>query len=803
MASPQGSSAPAGDKAKHHSAPFKTSPNIPGWFWINPLAWILIIIDSVLMFVTFKWLGIFKSFSPAVAKTSDGATRLASAADSLANSKGENSAWDSVAKAFLKFGNKRSLGTRKYLGDHAEPGVRFPKKKFGAISWQTYNQVAERARNIGKGLIAVGMKSLPKDEGKVGGTKFEETTAPHTVLIYEETCADWLTFLFGAWSQSLAVATSYATLGVSSVADAAVECNVKVILCNYKDVAKIAAACATMPTLTHIIYTLNNVTESEATVKPTAAKSNVTVMSVAELVALGQSSVGYDNPPSPDNMAVVMYTSGSTGKPKGVCLRQKNVRASMDALTNMAIGTGLSEGVETYLAYLPAAHILELAAESTMFTFGAEIGYSDPKTISSKGACRLDEATGKLHEDAKMAYPADEAQNFAPGGIQAFRPTFLAAVPKIWDILKKGAEEGMGTKSGFAQGLLKLGFAWRSKMQAMGMDSVLFSIIFGKLKPLLGGRQKLFVTGGGPLASEVQSFVRTVFGAPLVQGYALTETTCSGCVQYSSDPRDGVVGPPVNSVEIMLRSCMDPPEGQPNAAPVPSCLDRKGKAYMATDRDHYGEPCVGRGEVLIRGPAVGAGYLKQPDKTAEAFDANGWFHTGDIAIFTPDGCIKIVDRLKNLVKLKGGEYIAIESMEKEYAKSIFVNAINGGILCYGDGSMDRPVALVQANLLELRKWSNGQNLNFTDDEVMCNDPKVVAAVLADLNKEGKLGGVSSLEILCAVKLISGRGDPNKPELNSPWTPDNLFLTASNKLNRKPIQQGLDSLLQPLIQQAIR
>ena len=115
-----------------------------------------------------------------------------------------------------------------------QAGARFPKKVFGAISWRTYAEVAERARNIGKGLLALGMKSLPKDEGAEGGPKFEDTTAPHTVLVYEETCADWLTFLFGAWSQSLAVATSYATLGMGSVADAAVECNVKGLqLCSY------------------------------------------------------------------------------------------------------------------------------------------------------------------------------------------------------------------------------------------------------------------------------------------------------------------------------------------------------------------------------------------------------------------------------------------------------------------------------------------------------------------------------------------------------------------------------------------
>jgi long-chain acyl-CoA synthetase len=777
------------------------SSNIPRWFFINPFAWCLIALDVALIALTFKWVGLFKRFSPRVTVGSNGAVRLATGKP-LANEGKGDTAWDLVTKAFAQYANKRSLGTRKYVGEYLEEGARFPKKQFGAISWRTYAEVAERARNIGKGLLAVGMKALPKDEGKEDGTKFEDTTAPHTALIYEETCADWLTFLFGAWSQSLAVATSYATLGVSSVADAVVECNVKVILCNYRDVEKVAAACTTMPTLTHIVYTTNNVTADDALKKPSVSNA-VTVMSIDELIAVGSQSIETDNAPSPDNMAVVMYTSGSTGKPKGVMLRQKQVRASAEALRDMAEGTGLVQGKETYLAYLPAAHILELVAETTMFIFGAEIGYSDPKTISSKGACRLDEATGEVHKDAKMKYPADETQNFAPGGIQAFRPTFMAAVPKIWDILKKGVEEGLGAKPAPVQGLMKLGYAWRSWLLSKGMDSVVFKALFGKVKPILGGRQKLFVSGGGPIASEVQTFIRTMFGAPLVQGYALTETTCSGCVQYSSDPRDGVVGPPVSSVEIMLRSCVEAPEGDPAGKPVPSCLDRNGQPYLQSDTSHYGQKCLGRGEVLIRGPAVGSGYLKQADKTAEAFDTEGWFHSGDIAIFTPDGCIKIVDRLKNLVKLKGGEYIAIESMEKEYSKSIFVNALNGGIMCYGDGSMDRPVALVQANCAELRKWAASQGLSFDDDEALCRDPRVEAAALADLNKEGAKGGVSSLEKLIALTLISGHGDPNRAEPNSPWTPDNGFLTASNKLNRKPIQEGLGALLQPLILKGIR
>jgi len=126
-------------------------------------------------------------------------------------------------------------------------------------------------------------------------------------------------------------------------------------------------------------------------------------------------------------------------------------------------------------------------------------------------------------------------------------------------------------------------------------------------------------------------------------------------------------------------------------------LDRNKNPYLNTDRIHRGEPCLGRGEVWIRGPAVCSGYYVQEKKTREDFDENGWFHTGDIAIWNAAGQLKIVDRLKNLVKLKGGEYVAIESMEATYAQSVFVNGVNGGLMCYADGDMDRPVALVQVS----------------------------------------------------------------------------------------------------------
>ena len=154
-----------GKKAKQNE-PFKM-PNkgeLPNWVFINPLAWIALGLDLGLMLLTFKWVGLFKSFSPPVTVDSKGVTRLAGL-QGLANEKGDETAWDKICKSFSKYGSRRSMGTRKYLGEHQPEGVRFPKKMFGAIQWRTYAEVGERARNIGKGLMAVGVEPLPKDEG--------------------------------------------------------------------------------------------------------------------------------------------------------------------------------------------------------------------------------------------------------------------------------------------------------------------------------------------------------------------------------------------------------------------------------------------------------------------------------------------------------------------------------------------------------------------------------------------------------------------------------------------------------------
>jgi long-chain acyl-CoA synthetase len=720
--------------------------------------WIILIVDLFLLLCSFRWLNIFYKKTPKIDIDRPTVRKRSQFTEYY---RGCRTVWDLVNLSFTRYGSKQATGTRKFINMFRD------KKKFGEIKWLTYTELGNKVKNFGSGLLRLGIKPLPKGEGQ--DIDFESTKDPHTLLIYQNTSEDWITALLGAFSQSIAVATSYATLGVDSVFEVIEETNANTILCDYTNVLEIATK-ASSSKLENIIYTHHDMDcEGQSYTKHPSLIDNINIFSMNEVIRMG-SLMAKLNPPMPHNMAVIMYTSGSTGKPKGVMIRHSQMCASVSGLMDYLKDSPLKEGQETYLAYLPAAHILELCAECAMLTFGARLGYADPKSISSKGACRMD-PEGNIVTEPSKSFPIDEQFNYAPGGIQAFRPTFMAAVPKIWDILVKGVQDALDKKSVLVQHLVGVAFAWRSFLLSIGCDSILFKKLFDKLfAPLLGGRQKIFISGGGPISEEIQGAIRTLFGCPLVQGYALTETCCAGTVQYYGDPRNGIVGQPISSVELSLLDCatyvQNPSTGRLDMEA--SVLDRFGKPYLIKDRTHYGQECLGRGEVVIRGPSVSSGYLKMPEKTSEDFDDKGWFHTGDIAVLLTDGSFKIVDRLKNLIKLRGGEYVAIEAMEKEYSKSSFVNSVDGGIMCYGDGEMDRPIALVQIE----SKFRNVSK----------------QTILDDLNKHGKQS-LARNEKLADIYLI----------MDKPWTPENNFLTASNKLNRRVIQNEWQDAIDELKQ----
>ena len=201
----------------------------------------------------------------------------------------------------------------------------------------------------------------------------------------------------------------------------------------------------------------------------------------------------------------------------------------------------------------------------------------------------------------------------------------------------------------------------------------------------------------------------------------------------------------------------------------------------------------GRGEICVRGVNVTSGYYNMEEDGSDdgiITDDDGWYATGDIGEFlAEDGSLKVIDRKKNLVKLKGGEYVALEKMEMIYGNSHFINSINGGICCYGDAAMDRPVAIVQLNVPYALNWAKTQvgfkvlfgRQGDCGEERLDDDSKMMdvlmkhhkdiinQVVLDSLLDEHKKSDLSHLEKLVGVHVLWKH--------DTIWTPDNCCLTA--------------------------
>lgn len=657
--------------------------------------------------------------------------------------------------AMNKFGPRNAMGQREFLGQ------RTPKvKEFGGVSFRTFDQVKDASLKFGASLHAAGLVASPTK------ATLDKLTTSCTLAIYENTCPEWMIGAYGAYSQSISVTTVYATLGIDAVLDSINDGRIRAILCNKKSVKILLGKIKDMPTLKHIIYTNDMIAPGE-TVNMPAAPAGVTVTSFEDFINAGDTNAHPVVPPTPSTAAVIMYTSGSTGeyvytliiitmhtthqthlrrsalcickiigKPKGVVVTHKNVLAATTIVADI-----IHED-DVFLAYLPLAHIFELTGEMSCFGLGCCMCYADPKTLTATGA-----------------YPV--------GALEQYKPTLMVAVPKIWDVIKKGVQAKIGGESKVKQYLVNTAFETRMRARKMGFDTPLFNaLVFKKFAKVVGGRLRLAISGGGPLNSDVQDFISTCFGVPMGQGYGLTETCAGLTLQDIDDDRAGIAGVPIPCVEVKVVSCSE-------------INDKAGFPYLSSDRkDVNGNPVFGRGEICVKGACVSLGYYTMPEKTKEDFDDDGWFHTGDIGQFASDGSVQIVDRKKNLVKLSGGEYIAVESMEMTYGNCRFVDAVAGGICCYGDGDMDRPIALMQLNPVVVMNWAK-ENGIAGDFNTVKDSKELYDVVMKDMEGEHKKAKLARNEKLVAIAFIA----------DDPWTPENGCLTAANKLQRRAVVEN--------------
>ncbi|MEM7483020.1 MAG: long-chain fatty acid--CoA ligase [Acidobacteriota bacterium] len=368
----------------------------------------------------------------------------------------------------------------------------------------------------------------------------------------------------------------------------------------------------------------------------------------------------------PDHLASLVYTSGTTGKPKGVMLSHDNF------VSNISAGLALNDirSDQTALSFLPLSHVFERTVSYCYYYRGVSIAFAE-----------------SIHS---------VAQNF-----QEIRPHVFVSVPRVYEKVLAKVRENVAAGSAVQQKIFRWaqGVARRSLPERLAGDhpsgflglqlALADGLVFSKIRDRLGGRFEFAVSGGAPLAKDVAEFFWGA-GIPIYEGYGLTETSPIITTNSPGAVRLGTVGKVIPRVEVRI----------------------------ADD-----------GEILTRGPNVMQGYRNLPEETAEAIDADGWFHTGDIGELDDDGYLSITDRKKELIVNAYGKNIAPAPIENALKASTYISQA----MVIGDRQKFLG-ALLAPDFENLATWARARGLAATDPDAMIADSAVRELLASEVQK---------------------------------------------------------------------
>jgi long-chain acyl-CoA synthetase len=353
----------------------------------------------------------------------------------------------------------------------------------------------------------------------------------------------------------------------------------------------------------------------------------------------------------PADVAILVYTSGTTGRPKGAMITHSNLCAVLSGLAT-SLFEGMPEGGER-IAFLPMCHIAERMIGGYVPIMRREVVnfVENPETVFEN--------------------------------VREIQPQVFFAVPRVWEKIYsqvritlseagKVQQAAYGWALSVGERIAKRTAAGGSPGAWLGLQGKLADwAVLNNVRRMMGlSRTRLALTGAAPISPELIRWYQSL-GIPLREGWGMTETTAGGTVSPRKGLRPGSIGVPGPGLEMRI-------------APVTN-------------------------EILLRGPNVIKGYLNQPEKTAEAIDAEGWLHTGDVGRVDDDGYFYITDRMKDIIITAGGKNVTPSEWENELKFSPYVT----DAVVIGD---KRPylTALVMIDQENVEKFAQDHDVPFSN-----------------------------------------------------------------------------------------
>ena len=414
----------------------------------------------------------------------------------------------------------------------------------------------------------------------------------------------------------------------------------------------------------------------------------------------------------------LIYTSGTTGVPKGVMLMHSNMNAAMVAHIERFDGI-IDDKTDVSLSFLPFSHVFELGWTMVCLCTGIRVAIN---------------------------YNTKEIQR----AVKEVQPNYMCSVPRFWEKVYTAINDNLANAKPVVRMLVKqairVGKTRNMKYTRVGKKAPAFieqqyqyfeKKVFKKLRGAIGVIDgKMFPTAGAMLSDNITEFLQAV-GINICIGYGLSETNASVSFFKPGEWTLGTIGMPISNIQVKI--------GDKN-------------------------------EILVKGPTVMKGYYNKPEETAEAIDADGWFHTGDCGEIAPTGELILTERLKDLFKTSNGKYIAPQVLETMLGQDKFIEQV----AIIGDGRKYVSALIVPA-FEELKAYADKKHIEHRTIEDLVNNADIRKMIEDRINDYQK--GLASYEQIKRFVLLP-----------KAFTMENGELTNTLKIKRAVINKRYRPLI---------